>query len=207
MATAAPAGAGSLTPAEIAEGLRRGGAAANRAMRFLFDQHRATIERSAFRANCPESILDDIVQDTLINYMRHIRSGEDVAAPGAYLARIARNLVVDHFRRRKPDDSLEQAIESGALGSDEESHRPRPDQCLEIAAENDCYRAAYLAFRQDFPEPGEVFLLQVYEGMSTRQLADHLGKNHGAAREYISRWRTRLREYLRRHCGEDAGSA
>lgn len=192
-----------MTPESIGRDLRCGGAAANRAMRYLFDHHRATVERSACRANCPDWLLDDIVQETFIKYVRHVRSGESVASPPAYLARMARNLVIDHFRKRKPDDSLEQVIQSGALGIGEESNLRRPDEHLEIAAENDCYRAAYLEFCEDYPEPGEIFALQVYEGMSTLELAGHLGKKHGAAREYISRWRGRLREYLRRHCGDD----
>jgi RNA polymerase sigma factor (sigma-70 family) len=118
---------------------------------------------------------EDVLQEALYELVRAYRMFEPVEQAGAWLRRVARNRIIDRFRRRRPQVSLEQASEDAAdsafeallpaANEDPESELARGLLLEELAA----------ALAQLPPEQREVFLAHEIEGTSFRELAARSG--------------------------------
>jgi RNA polymerase sigma factor (sigma-70 family) len=121
---------------------------------------------------------EDILQESLYELVLAHRMMQPVEQVGAWLARVARNRIIDRFRRngvrgrgvQQPGEASEAA--DGALAD----LLPAADAGPEAAA----MRALLLAeieaaLAQLPPEQREVFVAQELEGISFRELAQRLG--------------------------------
>jgi RNA polymerase sigma-70 factor (ECF subfamily) len=117
---------------------------------------------------------------------------------GAWLFRIAHNLVVDHHRARRESVSLDDAsphIEARAVAGG-----TRPDRMLARAIAESRIRNAIDRLTD---EQQEVLILRFYEGLSTGEVADLMGKRNGAVRGLQFRALSALRDLLDRERDED----
>jgi len=110
---------------------------------------------------------EDILQDALYELVAAARLQEPVEQIGAWLTRVARNRIIDRFRRKRPelleDRSLEELLPSA-----------------DGTPETDVMRALLLeeieAALAELPrEQREVFVAQELEGSSFRDLAERSG--------------------------------
>ncbi len=92
---------------------------------------------------------------------------------GAWLFRIARNLVIDHYRTKKEHEPLE---EDGLAGSDPAL---MVDGSLDAQFEAEWLRSA---MRQLTDDQRTVLALKFIEGLSTAEIAAIMGKRQGAVR-------------------------
>jgi RNA polymerase sigma factor (sigma-70 family) len=121
---------------------------------------------------------EDILQESLYELVLAHRMMQPVEQAGAWLLRVARNRIIDRFRRSGARGArLEQRAEESA-GSDGAltDLLPAADAGPEAAA----MRALLLAeietaLAQLPPEQREVFIAQELEGISFRELAERLG--------------------------------
>ncbi len=92
---------------------------------------------------------------------------------GAWLFRIARNLVIDHYRTRKEHESLE---EEASVGS-------HSDLTAESGMDAE-FEAEWLrsAMKQLTDDQRTVLTLKFIEGFSTAEIAQVMGKRQGAIR-------------------------
>ncbi len=102
----------------------------------------------------------------------------------AFLYRVAKNLLVDHFRRRRQESPLEEADAAEAEPVD----RSLEDQEMRRAL-----RRALEALPQDYQE---IIRLRVLLGLPTATAAAWLGRSEGATRVLLSRALERLRREL-----------
>ena len=140
-------------------------------------------ERARLRAYIRRWIADaaeaeDILQESLYELVLAHRMMQPVEQAGAWLVRVARNRIIDRFRRRSAHEHrLEQrAAEADAVDGALADLLPAADTGPEAAA----MRALLLAeietaLAQLPPEQREVFIAQELEGISFRELAERLG--------------------------------
>jgi RNA polymerase sigma factor (sigma-70 family) len=121
---------------------------------------------------------EDILQDALYELVASERLAQPVEQIGAWLMRVARNRIIDRFRRKRPELLLDG--EGGAGGEDEErildDLLPAADGTPETAA----MRALLLdeieaALAELPPEQREVFVAQELDGLTFRELAGRSG--------------------------------
>jgi len=112
---------------------------------------------------------------------------------GAWLFRIAHNLVVDYHRARRDNVSLTDATPQ--LEQKASRNEVRPEQVLGEMITNDRVRHAIGRLTE---EQQQVLILRFFEGLSTGEVADLMGKRRGAIRGLQFRALSALRDLLYR---------
>lgn len=111
---------------------------------------------------------DDIFQEAWIRVARNAGKFSDVSFR-AWLWRIARNLVIDHFRRRREQISLDaETSENGALRETLHAPDPLPHEWMNAS---DTARIAYAAIENLPPVQREVLTLRMQAGLSFNEIA------------------------------------
>ncbi len=111
---------------------------------------------------------DDIFQETWIRVARNAGKFSDVSFR-AWLWRIARNLVIDHFRRRREHVSLDaETSENGALRETLRAGDPLPHELMHA---DDTARIARAAIANLPPVQREVLTLRMQGGLSFNEIA------------------------------------
>ena len=121
--------------------------------------------------------VDDLVQDVFIQAMERITTLHDPQAFGAWLAAIARNRAVDHWRRRPVHVELPDSLSTPA--------RDRTEALAALAA----IRTLPEAYR-------ETLMLRLVEGMTGPEIARCTGLTEGSVRVNLHRGMKELRERL-----------
>jgi RNA polymerase sigma factor (sigma-70 family) len=120
---------------------------------------------------------EDIAQDTFCRILER-QSGSSARDPRAYLAQIARRLLIDDVRRRK----VEQAI-LAALADDDFITDMTPER-IAIARQ---ILTTLLRILDALPMAArDAFILRRVEGLEQQQIADRLGISLSSVRRYIA---------------------
>jgi RNA polymerase sigma-70 factor (ECF subfamily) len=131
------------------------------------------------------SAADDIVQEAFIRLVREVQAGRRPDNIGAWLYRVASNLVISRGRRKSVVDRLKQVFPFG-------SQEPSPEE-VALVAERDRTLALALA---RLPADARVALLLAARGMAISEIAVVIHRTPGATRTYLCRARVRLRNEL-----------
>lgn len=143
--------------------------------------------RRWFRRRAPADRVDDLVQETFLRVHRGLPELREQDRLGPWVYRICRSVLVDAFRRERPEEPLE--------------HEPiAPIGVVEPDATE--VVAGWLpAFVEGLPEGyREAMRLSELEGLSQREVADRLGLSPSGARTRVQRGRVLLREALEDCC-------
>jgi RNA polymerase sigma-70 factor (ECF subfamily) len=135
--------------------------------------------------------VDDVLQEVLLKIHRSASSLQDGNNLFAWVYTIARNAIVDHYRKRRPTISLDQAL--AASGEPAEDAAP-PDALGEIA---DCLRPFLHHLPEKYRDP---LILTDLEGMSQADLAVKLGLSLSGAKSRVQRAREHLKTMLLECC-------
>jgi len=146
---------------------------------------------------------DDLTQEVFIKMYRTLKSYD--ASKGAFVTwvtTIARNLLVDHFRRGKHDrmtDSLEstQAGDRDALTLGEQlpDLGPSPDAGVRT---RETQQAVHQALQRLSPELREAVILRDLQDLEYREIAHVLKVPEGTVKSRINRGRAELARHLSR---------
>jgi RNA polymerase sigma-70 factor (ECF subfamily) len=151
-----------------------------RAFQTVYRQTAAPLRRYAARVTGSVAQADDIVQETYLRLLRQSPAIEDPREIRALLFRIASNLIVDHWRRRKHEAP---AAEAG----------DRPGSDRDAALRIDMART----FQRLRPQERQLMWLAHVEGASHREIAGALGLREASIRVLLSRARRKLADLLR----------
>jgi RNA polymerase sigma factor (sigma-70 family) len=117
---------------------------------------------------------EDVLQEALYELVAAHRLMQPVEQAGAWLMRVARNRIIDRFRKKKPELLADQAIEFqedddvGGL----EDLLPSPDDGPDAVAIRDMMLERIEAALNELPrEQRDVFIAQELEGASFKELA------------------------------------
>lgn len=156
----------------------------------LYREHAVAVWRYA-RARVPsDADAEDVTSEV---FARAIRSADRYdpsrGATGAWIVGIARHVVADFWRRRKPEDPVEDVTEPGnqaAIGAGDRTADPG-----ERMGELDVLRSALAVL---FDREREAVSLRFGAEMSSPEIGDALGISPTAARMLVHRAVTKLRE-------------
>jgi len=125
---------------------------------------------------------DDILQEVFLRVHTGLCCREAVGNLESWIYRVTRNLVIDHYRRRRPVGELSETIPSTESLPLEEDPRTRLAFSLRDTVD-------------ELPAPyREALVATEYEGLSQQQYADRAGISLSGAKSRVQRAREKLRQ-------------
>ncbi len=145
----------------------------------------------------------DLAQEVFIKIYRTLKSYDtEKGAFMTWVATLARNLLVDHFRKSKQDrvtDSMDEPLtpdEDSISAADRlEDSRPSPDARLQTRETQEMVQKA---LQKLSPELREAVILRDLQDMDYREIAVALKVPEGTVKSRINRGRTELGRLLSR---------
>ncbi|TAK04901.1 RNA polymerase sigma factor [Patescibacteria group bacterium] len=132
----------------------------------------------------------DITSETFLRFWNQVQEGAPVTHVGAYLYRIARNLVADHYRTRQDALSIDAAPELEHLLLSDAKGLIKIEESLDIGK-------VLKALRLLKDEYREAIILRYVDELTTTEIAEALGKSPGNVRVLLHRSLDTLRTLLR----------
>lgn len=168
-----------------------------RAFRELMEAYQTSFYGLARRYAGSHEDADDVLQEAFVKIYRHLGGLSNPAAFFPWARRILVNTALDHIRRRRPTDPLDDDVpDSGISGSLEGGYEP-PDRHVE---RREFFGRVERAIRTLPPRQREVVTLHDVEGVSTEEIAERLGCPRATVRSNLFYGREKLRQML----GSDA---
>lgn len=179
-----------------------GGAAQEAAVALLFERYyRKFLSYLTIRRVAAQDA-EDIVQDVFVNVVNSLRgSNTEVKSARAYLYRSLHNRFVDHLRSRRPE--IREAELAGNNDNEDAAIIERIADKLGFEDEDlgflECFQRALRRFFDADRDSGTAIQMSV-EGFSGEELAEVLGRTHGAAREFLRQCRKKFQALLKDVC-------
>jgi RNA polymerase sigma-70 factor (ECF subfamily) len=131
-------------------------------------------------------LAQDLTQETFMRYWQTLRKGEKLKNERAYLYTLARNLVIDWYRKKK-ESSLDVLTDAGIefVG----------DGSRSVTAEAESKEVLAIMEQLD-DDSREVLLLRFVEGLSPSDIATLLGESANAVSVRIHRATKKVQELL-----------
>lgn len=139
----------------------------------LYELYLDRIYRYVFYRVGSVSEAEDLAEQVFLNAWEAIERYEARGAPfAAWLYRLAHNLVVDHYRSKKPSAPLDEVDEAEEAGDDVAT-------AVEGVLEIQELREALVRLHPDYQR---LIVLRFVEGLSHSEVAQIIGKSEGATR-------------------------
>lgn len=140
-----------------------------------------------------QDLANDIFQETFVKAITVIRQGryEDNGKFGAWLTRVAHNLVIDHFRRSKAENTVSNDADDRDILNDRElCEASIEDALVQTQLTKDLRRLV-----RELPESQRrVLMMRIYRDMSFKEIAEETGVSINTA---LGRMRYALRNMRR----------
>lgn len=133
-----------------------------------------------------ETSAEDIVQDIFLKAHMHIDTLSDTSKLESWLYQVARNAVIDHYRRTRITVELPDELPAFIQEEEHAAARLAPAVKTMVTALPEIYR--------------EALRLTEYEGLTQKQLASKLGISVSGAKSRVQRARHMLRHMLLQCC-------
>ncbi|PWG63688.1 RNA polymerase sigma factor [Spiribacter halobius] len=168
-----------------------------RALASLYRRHAAGLRERYRRQGVSAAEADDWTHDTFLRLIRHAHEVRDPARIGAWLRTTARRVMIDALRLRRHQQPLaDDVIERLA---DPQLSIPEQVAQEEHGAR---IRLALVRFARAHPDRARCLIWAALDGLAMAEIGARLGRTPGAAREYVSQSRKKLRPFVR-DCSSD----
>ena len=137
---------------------------------------------------------EDVVQDTLLRVWRHKDSFRHGSRLSTWIFALSLNLCRDHWRRLRPESSLERS--EVAFAAEASSLRRRGPAADEVAAQHELSERLLQALERLPPTAGALLKRRSQGDLSLEEAGESVGLGPAAARAAASRAYKRLREML-----------
>lgn len=158
----------------------------NTSIEHIWNEHADQLRGFIYRRVPDLSEVDDLLQEVFVKVQSRVDTLKDESRLQGWLYQIARNVIIDHFRRRKPEEELPDAFD---LPEEQQSH------ILEELAE--CVRPLVNALPETYRLP---LALSELEGLPHKEVAKRLGLSLSAAKSRVQRGRERLKDLFTECC-------
>ena len=161
------------------------------ASEILFEELSTDLQKFIARRIPNRADAEDVLQETLYKIHRSIACLAPQSNLYAWVYRVTRNAIIDHYRKQQPNISLDAASN---LSDEIAETMPSRDALQEIAA---CLRPMLNCLPEKYRE---ALVLTDLEGMTQAELAEHLQISLSGAKSRVQRARTLLKEALLKCC-------
>jgi RNA polymerase sigma-70 factor (ECF subfamily) len=162
----------------------------------LVKAHTRRIYAICFRFTGKDSEAQDLTQEVFLRVFRTVKSFR--AGEGSFtvwLSRLTRNLLIDHYRRKKFDRMTDSIEDQLAVLEERTSAGSRADGML---AGREASEALQAALARLSPELRETVILRDLEELEYREVAQVLNVPEGTVKSRLNRGRAELARILRR---------
>lgn len=154
----------------------------------LYDHYIAPIYRFIFLKVSDKAAAEDITHEVFLRAWQNIGSYNDQGHPfSSWLYQIARNKVIDYYRTKRNNVSLENIAEDSIQVA------PAIAENLDLQSSFQQVKAAISQLNE---EQQNVIILRFIEEKSSSEIAEIIGKSEGAVRIIQHRALNKLRELL-----------
>ena len=159
--------------------------------------HTRQVYGLCFRFTGKGSEAQDLTQEVFLRVFKTIKSfRSDQGSFNTWLARVTRNLLIDHYRRTRQDratgsieDQLPMLVDAGPTAAQ------RPDHAVAGREASEILQAS---LQKLSPELREAVILRDLQEMEYREIADTLEIPEGTVKSRINRGRAELARLLRK---------
>jgi len=164
----------------------------------LYDRHERPVYRFLLRSAGSAETAADLLQETWLAVVRHAATYEVRARFSTWLYGIARNKLIDHWRARRPDVSLDEPAANDPEETRVEQLAADRAWQPEVRALSQQQARAYLAAVEALPPAQrDAFLLQVEGELTLEEIGELTGVGRETVKSRLRYAQARLREALR----------
>ena len=164
----------------------------------LYDRHERPVYRFLLRSAGSAETAADLLQETWLAVVRHAATYEVRARFSTWLYGIARNKLIDHWRARRPDVSLDEPAANDPEETRVEHLEADRAWQPEVRALSQQQARAYLAAVEALPPAQrDAFLLQVEGELTLEEIGELTGVGRETVKSRLRYAQARLREALR----------
>lgn len=144
----------------------------------LFERHQTMIYNFFLRLTGNRALSEDLVQEVFMRILKYRSGFQGDGRFNVWLFQIARNVHIDHLRKRKGELPLDEQF------AEAPDSAPLPDAAYEADREADLVRRAL----ERLPlQKREVLVLFRYQNLKLREIADLLGCRVGTVKAQVHR--------------------
>ncbi|MCC7157769.1 MAG: sigma-70 family RNA polymerase sigma factor [Bryobacterales bacterium] len=158
--------------------------------------HTRRVYAICYRFTGSDTEAQDLTQDVFVRVFKSIRSfrsGEGSFV--VWLTRLTRNLLIDHYRRTKPDRATDSIEDQLPMLEEKTAVSARTDALL---AGREAGEVLQAALGKLSPELRETVILRDLEELEYREIAQALNVPEGTVKSRLNRGRAELARILRR---------
>jgi RNA polymerase sigma factor (sigma-70 family) len=169
----------------------------------LYDRHERPVYRFLLRSAGSADLAADLLQETWLAVVRHAATYEVRARFSTWLYGIARNKLIDHWRARRPEVSLDEPAANEPDLNDPDDTRVEHLEAdrtwqPEVRALSQQQARAYLAAVEALPPAQrDAFLLQVEGELTLEEIGELTGVGRETVKSRLRYAQARLREALK----------
>lgn len=157
--------------------------------------HTRRVYSICYRFTNNQTDAQDITQEVFLRLFRSLKSYRAAEGSfGVWLARLTRNLLIDHYRRGRMD-RVTDSIDDQLPMMEARSSSSRADARL---ASREASEILQHGLQRLSPELRETVILRDLEGLEYREIAEVLKVPEGTVKSRLNRGRAELARYLRR---------
>ena len=131
----------------------------------------------------------DLMQETFMKTWRYLQEGKDIHDVRAFLYKVANNLIIDFYRKKK-SVSLDEITEG-----DENSFQPTDDSFEEIFSKAELQQIMKMI--QNLEEPyRQAIIMRYIDGLSPQEIAEIIGESANNISVRITRGLEKIREQM-----------
>jgi len=158
-----------------------------------FDEFGDALFRHCFFRVSDRERAKEIVQDTFMKTWDYVAKGGEVKQYKAFLYRVANNLIIDEYRKKK-SESLDALLEQDGVQEgtfDELHYEDNLEEQLDLAREAEQLKKELKSLPEEYQAP---VTMRYIDGLSPKEIAEALGESTNTISVRIHRGIARLKK-------------
>lgn len=150
----------------------------------LYDRYVSSIYRFVYLKLPTREIAEDVTSETFLRFWQSLLDQKDITNVRAYLYQVARNLVVDYYRKQQSTEAFETPVTfsqdgTSSLNEGDFSDRSRSHRVIEARADLNIVLEKIERLKEDYRD---VLTLRLIDGLAFGDIAKVLEKTPGHVR-------------------------